>query len=64
MPLYDYRCVECNKEYSLYIAYTDTKTKPECPHCGGLRYAKKIQKPSVIYKGDGFTKKVGNNESI
>lgn len=61
MPDYDYRCVDCDKVFSVTKSYTD-ETKTKCPFCGKERLINIISKNIwVKYKGNGFTKKVKEN---
>jgi putative FmdB family regulatory protein len=38
MPLYEYRCKECNRESELLVKNLDSQ--PECPECGSKRLDK------------------------
>ncbi|MFZ4080313.1 MAG: FmdB family zinc ribbon protein [Pirellula sp.] len=38
MPLYEYRCKECDRESELLVRSLDSK--PECPECGSARMEK------------------------
>lgn len=43
MPLYDYRCKDCDKTFELLIKISDT---PVCPECAGLNLEKLVSKPA------------------
>ena len=61
MPRYDIYCVDCNKRYEIEKSYNDLSPMT-CPN-GHKRIVRKITKPTkVIYKGDGFTKKVEDDQ--
>jgi putative FmdB family regulatory protein len=44
MPLYDYRCADCDKAFELLVKISDT---PVCPECGGQRLEKLVSKPAA-----------------
>jgi putative FmdB family regulatory protein len=33
MPVYEYRCEQCNERFEEYLS-TSTKPAPPCPNCG------------------------------
>jgi putative FmdB family regulatory protein len=39
MPIYEYRCSSCGKEFEKLVRSTDT---PECPSCHGRELDKKL----------------------
>ena len=39
MPIYEYHCQSCNKEFELLVR---NSTKPECPKCGSRKLSKKM----------------------
>jgi putative FmdB family regulatory protein len=42
MPQYDYRCEDCGKKFSLYLAMAEKdRARKICPKCGG-RKAKQL----------------------
>lgn len=51
MPLYDYRCSECRKRFTLLVGMTADSKPPACPACGSLEVRKLISRFSRI-KGD------------
>lgn len=66
MPIYNYRCDDCQKEYSLELSVKDLDTSKEtslkrCPKCKSSKGTRIIkQSVPVVYKGDGFTLKANN----
>jgi len=39
MPIYEYACRQCNRDFETLVRGDE---KPECPHCGSRRLAKKL----------------------
>lgn len=38
MPTYDYRCLKCNKEFSVILSMKEHGSgKTKCPKCGGKK---------------------------
>ena len=52
MPRYDYRCVECSKEFELVQTFAEAGTG-NCPVCAG-KGQRVFHAVPVIYKGSGF----------
>lgn len=43
MPLYDYRCQNCNEKVSIRLSYSEYDTaKPKCPLCGSPKLQRAI----------------------
>ena len=43
MPNYEYRCLNCNRNFEVYISYSDYgKRKTGCPHCESTKIERKI----------------------
>ena len=54
MPLYDYRCKNCDHQFEIQQAFTDDALTT-CPECGGA--LKKVFSPvGISFKGSGFYK--------
>ncbi len=43
MPLYDYRCSDCNKTFELLIKLSES---PVCPQCGSQNLDKQVSLPA------------------
>ncbi len=52
MPLYEYRCEDCNHEFELRQKFSDEPAK-ECPECGG-QITKLISNSAFSLKGSGW----------
>lgn len=61
MPLYDYKCKECDAYFESNKS-VDDRDIAECP-CGGSGGRVFLSFPSILYKGSGWTKSVSNTES-
>jgi putative FmdB family regulatory protein len=43
MPIYQYRCADCQKRFDIYMTYAEYGTKPvECPHCHSSNVVRRI----------------------
>jgi len=52
MPLYDYRCQDCEAVFTELVKYEDRDVQP-CPHCGGTGDYKvlKVASLDVLHMG-------------
>ena len=53
MPLYTYRCKECEYEFEIRQSFSDDPLT-ECPTCGQHALRKVINQVGVVFKGKGF----------
>jgi len=44
MPLFEYRCNECSKKFSILVGMTAEKAKLRCPKCGARKATKLISR--------------------
>jgi putative FmdB family regulatory protein len=52
MPIYQYRCLNCNRQFELKQSFND-KPIADCPSCHGI--ARRIFCPvPIIFNGPGF----------
>jgi putative FmdB family regulatory protein len=42
MPVYEYRCEDCNERFELFVRSSSQKMNPSCPKCGSHRVRKAI----------------------
>lgn len=54
MPIYDYRCNDCNKAFELLVRST---TILACPECGSLQLEKQVSLPAAPGKTAGILKR-------
>jgi len=53
MPLYEYRCNGCNRQFERIVKFSDPPLK-SCPHCGADAIHQVIHAPAVQFKGSGW----------
>ncbi len=49
MPIYDYRCKDCNTVYDVYHKVKEIVDDIICPSCGSKNYIKLISAPSISF---------------
>lgn len=54
MPLYEYKCTQCEKKVEMIRLFSDPPIT-HCPSCGG-DMKKVISAPAIQFKGSGFYK--------
>ena len=42
MPLYEYHCQECQRDFERMVRFFDADQPQECPDCGGNQTVKRI----------------------
>jgi putative FmdB family regulatory protein len=52
MPLYEYRCTDCNKSLEVIRKFSDPDLV-DCSECGG-RLEKVLSAPAIRFKGSGW----------
>jgi putative FmdB family regulatory protein len=52
MPLYEYQCDACGRQFELIRKFSDPPLE-KCPHCGGT-VRKLFSSPAIQFKGSGF----------
>lgn len=61
MPMYEYRCESCGKQFELRQKFSDPPAT-ECPDCGGA-VAKLISATAFALKGGGWYKESYSSDS-
>jgi putative FmdB family regulatory protein len=61
MPLYEYRCRECRRKFSLLEGVTAKKAERACPKCGSRKLTKLISRIAPIVRGDEFDDDLGDD---
>jgi putative FmdB family regulatory protein len=52
MPLYEYRCDECQHEFEKMLRFSESNTLPGCPQCNSTQTRKKLSAVAAIGTGD------------
>ena len=50
MPLYEYRCSECKRRFTLLVGVTAAKAKRACPKCGSRKLTKLISRIAPVVR--------------
>ena len=53
MPLYKYRCNECDNEFKV-LRLNGEDEDPECPKCGSKSVERMVSSVGIRFKGKGF----------
>jgi len=53
MPIYEYRCPDCDKVFEAMQKFSDDPIK-ECRYCSGKKVKKLISRSSFVLKGTGW----------
>ena len=53
MPIYEYACAKCEREFEVEQRITDDPVKT-CPHCRSRRVKRLISRTSFVLKGSGW----------
>jgi putative FmdB family regulatory protein len=48
MPLYEYTCESCLRDFELLVRGGE---RPECPQCGSVKLAKRLSAPAAHVNG-------------
>ena len=53
MPIYEYRCPDCQHEFDAMQRMSDDPIGV-CPSCGSTNVARVLSAPAIHFKGSGF----------
>lgn len=53
MPLFEYRCADCQKRFTLLVGMSAEATALECPHCKSAQVSKLISRPAKFRTEQG-----------
>ena len=55
MPVYEYKCEKCDRDFSLEMKISEyTKKKITCPKCKSTKVKRLISRSTFILKGSGW----------
>jgi len=54
MPIYEYRCLGCQKIFSFLVGVVADSGKPACPRCGGKRLTKLLSRIARVRSQDAL----------
>ncbi|MFP4135450.1 MAG: FmdB family zinc ribbon protein [Candidatus Acetothermia bacterium] len=63
MPLYKYRCNECDNTFRVLRKNGKKDEIPECPECGSTDVERLISSVGLRFKGNGFYRTDYDNNS-
>lgn len=52
MPLYEYRCRTCHRQFTFLYGVVANNTEPRCPQCGGIELSKLISRVQRLRSDD------------
>ncbi len=55
MPIYEYKCIECNTRYEHLSRSFEDKSVPECPSCKSKNVVKLISSFAMAGAGEGYS---------
>jgi putative FmdB family regulatory protein len=55
MPIYEYRCEECDEQFQLFVRSLSRQVEPTCPRCGSHKVKKAISLFGLGKPGAGAT---------
>jgi putative FmdB family regulatory protein len=60
MPLYEYRCQDCQATFEVLRPFSQADAPAACPHCHGERSERALSRCAAFSRGaDGSTASVG-----
>ncbi|MDI6828089.1 MAG: zinc ribbon domain-containing protein [Armatimonadota bacterium] len=60
MPIFDYRCIDCRKRFSLLIGVVARGPQLRCPHCGSVKIKKLVSRFSALCSEDDIIDDLAN----
>lgn len=51
MPIYEYCCQDCGRDFDLFVRTADKRSDPVCPECGSARVRKAVSLFGVASTG-------------
>jgi len=57
MPLYEFNCLKCNKNYEVICSFKDNQDDIQCEHCGSKKKNKLVSNCSLSFAQPGESSK-------
>ena len=64
MPVFEFRCQDCKKRFSLLVGMTAEKHDEKCPHCSSLNISKLVSRFSRLRSEDDKMDEISDNLEI
>ncbi len=52
MPIYEYTCAPCGKEFEELVIRRSDEAEVKCPSCGSPQVARRMSRPAAVGGGD------------
>jgi putative FmdB family regulatory protein len=60
MPIYEFRCADCNKVTNYFTRKVDLEITPACEHCGSKKTSRMMSKFGRTYSQSDIIEKYGD----
>lgn len=57
MPIYEYHCEKCGRDFDVFVRSAAQRSEPQCPRCGSTSVKKAVSLFGVA--GGGESRKAG-----
>jgi putative FmdB family regulatory protein len=64
MPLFEYRCEDCRRRFTLLVGMTAQAVEQACPRCGGAKIRKLISRFAVARSEDDLLESVADPNAL
>ena len=64
MPLFEYRCEDCRRKFTLLVGMVAQQAEQACPKCGGAKLQKLISRFRVARSEDDILESVADPSSM
>src|SRR5690242_15585284 len=64
MPLFEFRCQDCNRRFTLLVGMTAQSAKKQCPRCGSESLRKLISRFAVVRSEEDLLDSMADPSSI
>ena len=60
MPLYEYRCKNCNRVFEKIVSFSEANKNPVCPECQSQETERKLSRIAAIGSSGGASTSGGS----